>query len=174
MGGVCCKSTSTPLNLHELVSTREAFHLENQVLLAVCTKVIDGDTLVLKFVPEPGSPLLLEERVRLAGIDCPESYRPTTSEEKRHGLACKEMMKFLVENKVVLVSFGKRSKFGYPLVDLNTGLNGAEYDALQPSLHVNTYMLDNTPSLVYRGEKKSKAFVYARGNSHYKQILANM
>lgn len=177
-------SPSAPPDLRILAETVEPFTLSGKTFVALCTRVVDGDTLVLKFSPIDGHEhrLLMEERVRLAGVDCPETKLqdrtnletlPDQLEEKRHGLACKKLVERLILNKLVLVEFGERSKFGYPLAHIFMGFDGQEYDPRMASQSLNQYLLDNTPSLPYDGKTKNKAFNYKKGNFEYAQCFTS-
>ena len=56
------------------------------------TRVIDGDTLEVNV--DLGLGVSRKERVRLAGVDTPETWRPKTDAEKAHG---KEATAFVME-----------------------------------------------------------------------------
>ena len=76
-----------------------------------CTldRVIDGDTIDVHI--DLGFEVqLTKQRVRLAGIDTPES-RTRNLEEKKLGLAAKERLKELCGEKLQLLSLGK-GKYG--------------------------------------------------------------
>ena len=76
-----------------------------------CTldRVIDGDTIDVHI--DLGFEIqLTKQRVRLAGIDTPES-RTRNLEEKKLGLAAKERLKELCGEKLQLLSLGK-GKYG--------------------------------------------------------------
>jgi hypothetical protein len=175
---------SPPPDIRILAETVEPFSLKGKTFVAVCTRVIDGDTYVLKFAPIDGHEheFLMEERVRLAGVDCPETKLqdsknldtlPEQLEEKKHGLACKKLVEHLIQNKLVRVEFGERSKFGYPLVHIWIGVNGKEFDPRAPCISLNEYLLQNTPSLPYNGKTKSKAFPFHKQyNPQYMQYLS--
>jgi micrococcal nuclease len=59
------------------------------------TKVVDGDTIDADI--DLGFDISLTKRIRLAGIDTPES-RTTDANEKKYGLQSKEWLKHKVEN----------------------------------------------------------------------------
>jgi micrococcal nuclease len=58
-------------------------------------KVVDGDTIDADI--DLGFSISLEKRIRLAGVDTPES-RTTDVNEKKYGLESKEWLKHKVEN----------------------------------------------------------------------------
>jgi len=59
------------------------------------TKVIDGDTIDADI--DLGFDISLTKRIRLAGVDTPES-RTADANEKKYGLEAKEWLKHKVEN----------------------------------------------------------------------------
>ena len=58
-------------------------------------KVVDGDTIDASI--DLGFDISLEKRIRLAGVDTPES-RTADANEKKYGLESKEWLKHKVEN----------------------------------------------------------------------------
>jgi micrococcal nuclease len=58
-------------------------------------KVVDGDTIDADI--DLGFSISLEKRIRLAGVDTPES-RTSDANEKKYGLEAKEWLKHKVEN----------------------------------------------------------------------------
>jgi micrococcal nuclease len=58
-------------------------------------KVVDGDTIDASI--DLGFDIALEKRVRLAGVDTPES-RTSDANEKKYGLEAKEWLKHHIEN----------------------------------------------------------------------------
>ena len=58
-------------------------------------KVVDGDTIDASI--DLGFDISLEKRIRLAGVDTPES-RTADANEKKYGLQSKEWLKHKVEN----------------------------------------------------------------------------
>ena len=59
------------------------------------TKVVDGDTIDADI--DLGFDISLTKRIRLAGVDTPES-RTADANEKKYGLQSKEWLKYKVEN----------------------------------------------------------------------------
>jgi len=59
------------------------------------TKVVDGDTIDADI--DLGFDISLTKRIRLAGVDTPES-RTIDANEKKYGLQSKEWLKYKVEN----------------------------------------------------------------------------
>jgi len=59
------------------------------------TRVVDGDTIDASI--DLGFDIALEKRIRLAGVDTPES-RTSDANEKKYGLEAKEWLKHKVEN----------------------------------------------------------------------------
>ena len=60
---------------------------------AICTRVIDGDTIDARV--DLGFKVWIECRIRLNGIDTPET-RTKDLDEKRQGLAAKEYLKTIM------------------------------------------------------------------------------
>ncbi len=79
---------------------------------ALVVRVVDGDTVDV--ILDLGFDVRLKSRVRLYGIDAPES-RTRDLEEKKYGLAAKEFLEknLAVSSKcVVQTSYDGRGKFG--------------------------------------------------------------
>jgi len=108
-------------------------------------KVVDGDTIDV--VIDLGFDLSKKERVRLAGIDTPES-RTRDLEEKKLGLEAKEYLKTnLKEAKEIIIQTEKDGKYGRMLgwITLN--------DDITP---FNQFMIDRGYAWKYDGGKKEK------------------
>ena len=76
-------------------------------------RVVDGDTVDVLI--DCGFSILLKERVRLFGIDAPES-RTRDKKEKKRGLAAKARLQELIENAdqkiIIKTELDKKGKFG--------------------------------------------------------------
>ncbi len=81
-------------------------------------RVVDGDTLDLDI--DLGFHITLSERVRLMGIDTPET-RTRNLVEKADGLKAKEFVIGFVADGNVVIKVHGFGKFGRPLVDLYKG-----------------------------------------------------
>jgi len=78
-------------------------------------RVIDGDTVDAYI--DLGFDISVHKRIRLAGIDSPES-RTRDLEEKKKGLAAKERLKeILASDNIIMKSHGK-GKYGRVLGEL--------------------------------------------------------
>lgn len=114
------------------------------------TKVLDGDTIDVDL--DLGFSISYSGRVRLSGIDTPES-RTKDLAEKKLGLEAKEYMKSLLDNaKIVVIKTEKpdsSEKYGRILgqVFIN-GLN----------ISVNQMLIDNGYAWEYDGASKNKDF----------------
>lgn len=84
----------------------------------VVTNVVDGDTFDVVVVLEEHSAnlgfnineqrvLTKKIRVRLSGIDTPETWRPKTDGERAHGEECTQFVKNLIDQKEVMVKTHK-------------------------------------------------------------------
>ena len=79
-------------------------------------KVVDGDTLDIEI--DLGFDVTIKQRVRLNGIDTPET-KTKNKEEKLAGLRAKKITEDCVKGaKIVVVKTHKDDKYGRILVDL--------------------------------------------------------
>jgi len=88
---------------------------------AEVTHVVDGDTIDVTI--DLGFNTFIKERVRLAGIDAPES-RTTNIDEKKYGLQAKQWLKATLEllhnSLVIETEYDAKGKFGRVLATLLT------------------------------------------------------
>ena len=107
------------------------------------TRVVDGDTVDVDIDLGFGM-VYKKQRVRMKGIDTPES-RTRDLVEKKFGLASKEFLKSQLEDqKIELVSHDK-GKFGRILGELFVG--GSAYS-------INKIMIDYHYAVLYDGQSK--------------------
>ena len=110
------------------------------------TKVVDGDTIDANI--DLGFDISLTKRIRLAGIDSPES-RTTNLKEKALGLETKEWLKKTLEDaKDILIKTEKpdsTEKYGRIIGHLF--INGQDTS-------LNNQMIDEGYALAYEGGKK--------------------
>mgnify|MGYP002632205370 FL=1 len=110
------------------------------------TKVVDGDTIDANI--DLGFDISLTKRIRLAGIDSPES-RTTNLKEKALGLESKEWLKKTLEDaKDILIKTEKpdsTEKYGRIIGHLF--INDQETS-------LNNQMIDEGYALAYEGGKK--------------------
>ena len=127
-------------------------------------RVIDGDTVDVDI--DLGFDIILKnQRVRLAGIDTPES-RTSDLEEKKYGLAAK---KFLIEHlaynnpnkKVILrtTMYDAKGKFGRILGEIFNLYGETVRDSVRnpgstPS--ANQLLIDNSHAVRYHGQSKEE------------------
>src|SRR3990167_7933660 len=78
---------------------------------AICSKVLDGDTLVFEPLDLGNDVFLKKAVLRLAGVNCPES-RTKNLKEKKLGLEAKQFVKGLVEGKEIKFTSLQKEKFG--------------------------------------------------------------
>ena len=126
-----------------------------------CTlvRVIDGDTVDVD-IDLGFDTILKNQRIRLAGIDTPES-RTSDSVEKIYGLAAK---KFLVEhlalnnpnNKLILrtTMYDAKGKFGRILGEIYNLFGAEPMTADRPTISANKYLVENHLAVVYHGQSK--------------------
>jgi len=122
-------------------------------------RVVDGDTIDADI--DLGFSISLEKRIRLAGIDTPES-RTTDVKEKALGLEVKEWLKKKLEGQTdVIVKTelpDSTEKYGRILGHLFIG--DKEVSAVNRKKSVNNQMIDEGYAWEYKGDKKVKDFDY--------------
>ena len=127
------------------------------------TKVVDGDTVDVD-IDLGFSTVLKKQRVRLMGIDTPES-RTRDLVEKLFGKAAKShLKKLLSEGDITLVSHDK-GKFGRILGELFVHLED------ETVVNANQQMIDDHHAVEYTGENKDTT--EARHLEHRKLLLEN-
>lgn len=106
---------------------------------AIIKRVVDGDTVDIDIDLGFGV-MLRDERVRIMGIDTPES-RTRDSVEKVFGLAAKERLKKLLGKKSVLKckEYDSKGKFGRILGDFTTNDGRMVTDVLVEEGHAVAY-----------------------------------
>ena len=106
-------------------------------------KIIDGDTF--DCIMDLGFDLLLEARVRMAGIDTPES-RTRDLEEKKFGLLAKEWLISHLNDDIIISTEldNEKGKFGRVL-----GTVWAE------GTNINEKMIEEHMAVRYHGQAKS-------------------
>jgi micrococcal nuclease len=114
------------------------------------TKIVDGDTVDV--IIDLGFDVMFKSRVRLAGIDSPES-RTRDLEEKKLGLEAKEYLKHAIESATDIVikteKMNSSEKYGRILGWIF--LDGA-------SNSINNEMVQKGYAWEYAGDTKSKDF----------------
>ena len=111
---------------------------------AQVTKVIDGDTIDIDLDLGFGV-WYRNQRVRLNGIDTPES-RTKDKDEKTRGELSKNKLKELIENKIVKISttIDPDDKFGRILAIIET----------KEGINVNEWLVTNNYAVAYKGQNK--------------------
>lgn len=107
------------------------------------TRVVDGDTV--DGTIDLGFNVSVNVRVRLAGIDAPES-RTSNPEEKVYGLEAKEELIRLISNGDIIIKSHGLGKFGRVL--------GTLYIS---GLDINQDLIDRGYVIEYQGAKKISA-----------------
>tara|TARA_R100001443_G_scaffold19528_1_gene31181 strand:+ start:5988 stop:6326 length:339 start_codon:yes stop_codon:yes gene_type:complete len=103
-------------------------------------RVVDGDTVDVRI--DLGFKVHYNVRVRLHGINAPES-RTRDKEEKIRGLAAKERLEQLVADKTVILKSHGVGKFGRCLGELTVG-----------STNVNAQLVKEGHAVKYFGGKR--------------------
>lgn len=107
-------------------------------------KVIDGDTIEVDFDLGFGV-WLRNQRIRLAGIDTPES-RTTIKEEKIRGELSKSKLKEILTGKrlTVTTTLDPNEKFGRILGTITN----------EQGINVNNWLIENNYAVTYTGQNK--------------------
>ena len=120
-------------------------------------KVVDGDTIDASI--DLGFDISLEKRIRLAGVDTPES-RTTDVKEKALGLEVKEWLKKKLEGQTDIIVKTElpdsTEKYGRILGHLFIG--DKEVSAVNKKKSVNQQMIDEGFAWTYSGGTKVKNF----------------
>jgi micrococcal nuclease len=77
---------------------------------AVITRVVDGDTYDATI--DLGFRTFTKQRLRLKDIDTPETWRPKTDSERKHGEECTDYVIKLIEGKTVTLTSVKTAVYG--------------------------------------------------------------
>ena len=121
------------------------------------TKVVDGDTIDADI--DLGFDISLTKRIRLAGVDTPES-RTTDANEKKLGLEVKEWLKKKLEGQEDIIVKTElpdsTEKYGRILGHLFIG--DKEVSAVNKKKSVNQMMIDEGFAWEYFGATKVKNF----------------
>tara|TARA_R110002020_G_scaffold84246_1_gene208845 strand:- start:11 stop:382 length:372 start_codon:yes stop_codon:yes gene_type:complete len=103
-------------------------------------RVVDGDTVDVRV--DLGFHVHYRVRVRMYGINAPES-RTRNKEEKIRGLAAKERLEQMIEGKTVTLKSHGVGKFGRCLGEITVG-----------SVNVNTELVKEGHAVAYYGGKR--------------------
>lgn len=117
-------------------------------------KVVDGDTIDVDIDLGFGM-TYTKQRVRLMGIDTPES-RTRDLTEKKFGKASKKHLKKLLENaeRLSLISHDK-GKFGRILGEIYSHTNEG-HPQYETSININQQMIDDHHAVDYGGGNKEE------------------
>jgi micrococcal nuclease len=113
-------------------------------------KVVDGDTVDIDIDLGFGV-WLNDQRVRLYGVDTPES-RTRDPEEKKYGLAAKQfVINFLDDKDLILKTkvYDAKGKFGRILGEIWRTTNYADKS-------VNEYLIEKHHAVAYHGQSKQE------------------
>ena len=110
-------------------------------------KVIDGDTIDIDIDLGFGV-WLKNQRIRMYGIDTPES-RTRDLEEKKYGLAAKAFLTEMLDDSHLILKTHKdeRGKFGRILGEVWRTTNYADQS-------INNYMIEKHHAVAYHGQSK--------------------
>ena len=111
-------------------------------------RVVDGDTIDVNI--DLGFDITVHKRVRLAGIDTPES-RTRDLEEKKRGLAAKYRLNEILDQGSLVVESKEVGKYGRVL-----GVLTVYPDNLDLPINVNETLVEEGHAVEYNGGKKRK------------------
>ena len=113
-------------------------------------RVVDGDTVDVD-IDLGFSTWLKKQRIRLYGVDTPES-RTRDLEEKKYGLAAKEYVKKFLDDKWLILkteTYDAEGKFGRILGSLYRTTNYSD-------MSVNEYLIEKHHAVPYYGQSKEE------------------
>jgi len=117
------------------------------------TRVVDGDTVDVDVDLGFGM-IYKKQRVRLKGIDTPES-RTRDLEEKFYGLLSRQFLKVILEGREVQLVSHDKGKFGRIIGDLIINPFEITEDVITNAGGlVNQMMIDNNHAVPYMGQSK--------------------
>tara|TARA_A100001201_G_scaffold143468_1_gene145254 strand:- start:2010 stop:2426 length:417 start_codon:yes stop_codon:yes gene_type:complete len=111
-------------------------------------RVVDGDTIDVHI--DLGFDITVHKRVRLAGIDTPES-RTRDLEEKKRGLAAKYRLTEILDQGSLVIESKEVGKYGRVL-----GVLIIHPDNLDLPINVNETLVEEGHAVEYNGGKKIK------------------
>lgn len=134
-------SSSTDQLKRNLFSRAAVIPYKNENFSAVCARVIDGDTIVIKFHEGNNtSNRIIQENVRLAHINAAEIHTKSI-EEKEQGILAKNYLFSLVSGEMLRIYCLKRDKYGRLLCEIYNEKN----------IYVNQAMIDAKHAVPYEG-----------------------
>ena len=146
-----------------------------------CTlvRVIDGDTVDVD-IDLGFDTILKNQRIRLAGIDTPES-RTSDPVEKVYGLAAKKFLQECLRksnpnNKLVLktTTYDAKGKFGRILGEIYNLFGAEPMTPERPTISANKYLVENHHAVVYHGQSKDDIKEeHLKNRIHFKEDIFN-
>ena len=129
-------------------------------------KVIDGDTIDIDIDLGFGV-WLRNQRIRMYGIDTPES-RTRDLEEKKYGLAAKAFLTEMLDDSHLILKTHKdeRGKFGRILGEVWRTTNFADQS-------INNYMIEKHHAVAYHGQSKQEIAEQHIKNREFLKLNAN-
>lgn len=95
------------VSFDEMILSFEAERsMKQEILPSPVVRVVDGDTIIVQYEG-------VEERVRLIGIDTPESVHPDRSKNTEAGVTASDYVKVLLADKSVYLEFDKQKRDRY-------------------------------------------------------------
>lgn len=136
------------------------FSLEDDIRLAKCVHVYDGDTIQVVF---PLQGILYRWSCRLSGVDTPE-LRTKNKNEKKYGYEVRDALRKKILNKMIVLHCGEFDKYGrllgkvYLKTDGQEG--GGEEDEKEDDPSINKWLIDNEYAFAYDGGTKKNWETY--------------
>ena len=133
------------------------FSLEDDVRLAKCVHVYDGDTIQVVF---PLQGILYRWSCRLSGVDTPE-LRTRNKNEKKYGYEVRDALREKILNKMIELHCGEFDKYGrllgkiYLKTDEQQGGSNENSDS-----SINQWLIDNEYAFKYDGGSKKSWETY--------------
>lgn len=124
------------------------FSLKDDVKLAKCVDVYDGDTIQVVFSLKDD---LFRWTCRLTGIDTPE-IRTKNKKEKKFGYTVRQKLREKILNKMLKVKCGNFDKYGRLLVEIY--LNNEDDEHIENMMSINQWLIENKYAFSYDGGKK--------------------
>ena len=141
------------INWDKVDKTIKKFTFEDDIKLAKCVHVYDGDTIQVVF---PVQGILYRWSCRLSGVDTPE-IRTKNINEKKYGYYVRDVLRSKILNKMIIIHCGEFDKYGRLLGNIYIkeeyeGQSGGGVDNKCNS--INQWLIDNDYAFQYDGGSK--------------------
>ena len=103
---LACSSVLVACENSEPVESINAFYMQQEEMLYDVVRVVDGDTLIINIDG-------IDERVRLIGVDTPESVHPDEERNSSLGVIASEFTKSMLEGSSVAIEMDVQERDQY-------------------------------------------------------------